>query len=151
MNALDFLKQEHDEHRRLFETAGVSGDEFETLRAELIHHVNIEETILFPRLKMIPLLRETVESAWKDHNEIMERIQELDAISDKLLREPLFKELKELHLAHIEEEEQVLFPRVRKLATEDYLIECGKQLLIQKNGPSEDDILYPEVPGSHEI
>ncbi len=151
MNAIEILCKEHEEHRRLFnEFSGQTG-EYGRIRSALVHHVNEEEAVLYPRLLELEKTRGETTKAWKDHNQIMGLIQKLDQETNDILWNALFQELKELHLNHIQEEEEILFPLIAAETSGEYLKEVGEQIVIQKVFEPTEKILYPEVPGSHQI
>ena len=81
----------------------------------------------------------------------MRVLQKLDQESNGIVWSALFQELRELHLRHIDDEEENLFPLVSSKASEDFLHEVGEQMLVQKVFEPTEKILYPEVPGSHQI
>lgn len=151
MNAIEILLREHENHRRLFENFRGQKEDFEKIREAIVHHVNEEEAILYPRLLSIGKTQEETTNAWKEHNRIMELLQKLDQETNGIIWSALFQELRELHLKHIDEEEENLFPLIMEQATEDYLQEVGEQMLVQKILEPTEKILYPEVPGSHQI
>ena len=151
MNAIDLLLREHEQHRRLFDSFSGTREEFEEIRRALVHHVNEEEAILYPRLLGIGKTQEETSVAWKEHNRIMELLQKLDQEPNGIVWSALFQELRELHLRHIDDEEENLFPLVSSEASEDFLQEVGEQMLVQKVFEPTEKILYPEVPGSHQI
>lgn len=151
MSAIDVLVREHDEHRRLFEEFTGSRIEFDRIRKALVHHVNEEEAILYPRLLRVETTEGPTARAWKDHNRIMELLQRLDDEENDIIWSALFQELKELHLRHIEEEERDLFPRVLTGASPEFLLEAGEQMIVQRLLEPTEKILYPAVPGSHQL
>lgn len=151
MNAINILLQEHEEHRTLFENFSGRPSEFAMIKEALVHHVNEEESILYPRLLELESTKDSTTNAWKDHNRIMELLQKLDEEKNGIIWSALFQELKELHLHHIEEEERDLFPLIASEASTEYLMEVGEQMVIQKVFEPTDKILYPAVPGSHQI
>lgn len=151
MNAIELLMREHNEHRNLFESFKGLDGEFEKIRDAIIHHVNEEESILYPRLLELGSTKEEAQSAWHDHNRIMQLMQRLDEEKNGILWNAHFQELKELHLKHIDKEERDLFPLISSEASSDFLKEVGEQMVIQKVFEPTDKILYPEVPGSHQI
>lgn len=151
MNAIDWLIREHREHKDLLDKVESSRKFYPQLKKEIVHHVNNEEAILYPRLLNIPEFKNEVTYAWKDHNRIMELLKLLDDEKDDGIWMDLFQELKTLHLQHIEEEEVVLFPRVMELTSEDYLNDVREQMIFQRLMESAENILYPEIPGCHEL
>lgn len=151
MNAISILLKEHEEHRRLFEAFSGLPSEFNEIKKALVHHVNEEESILYPRLLELESTKDSTTTAWKDHNRIMDLLQKLDQEKNDIIWNALFQELKELHHRHMEEEERDLFPLIAAEASTDYLLEVGEQMVIQKVFEPTERILYPEVPGSHRI
>lgn len=152
MDAIDYLLQEHDSHRKLLIQIETDKGMYLPFRSELVHHVNMEETILYPNLMKIQELEEVVRTAWEEHSLLMGLLQEMDQpdISEKLWSSKL-STLKKILLTHLDEEERDLFPKVRKLASPAFLFEVGEQMRIQKKLVSTADILYPDEPGSHKL
>jgi len=152
MNAISYLIEEHKSHRALLEKIGSDKSLFSTFREELIHHVHMEEVILYPGLLEVPELEKIVREAWKEHNLIMGLIQEMDdeTLSEKIW-ESKFAILKKLILLHLDEEEEKIFPLVRALASEEVLKDLGQKMIVQKIVTPTEDIIYPEVPGSHQL
>ena len=152
MNAISYLIEEHKSHRALLEKIGSDKSLFSTFREELIHHVHMEEVILYPGLLEVPELEKIVRAAWKEHNLIMGLIQEMDdeTLSEKIW-ESKFAILKKLILLHLDEEEEKIFPLVRALASEEVLKDLGQKMIVQKIVTPTEDIIYPEVPGSHQL
>ena len=152
MNAIDYLIQEHDSHRKLLSEIERDKLLFSTLREELIHHVHMEEVILYPGLLKVPTLEKIVREAWEEHNLIMGLIQEMD---DKNLPEKVwdskFAVLKKLILIHLDDEEKQMFPQVRGLASEEILNSLGDEMIFQKVTTPTEEIIYPEIPGSHQL
>lgn len=151
MNALDILINEHNNHRRLLEEVSRDPQLYPKLRADVIHHVNMEEAIFYPRLLKVKALSATVLEAWEEHNLIMQLIQELDGDLSVEAFGAKLETLKKLLLLHIEDEESKLFSKLRSLATPEFLLEVGRQMLIQKRSTDTEEILYPEEPGSHQL
>jgi len=152
MNAIDYLLQEHDSHRNLLNHIESNRPLYLQLREELIHHVNMEEAILYPNLLKLPELEAIVREAWEEHSLCMQLVQEMD---DKSLSEEAwlakFRTLKKLLIAHLEDEELKLFPKIKAMASEDFLFDVGEQMLVQKIHTSTKDIIYPDEPGSHKL
>ncbi len=126
MNAIELLKQQHDEVKELFQKAEkAEGDAllelFESIADDLAVHAAIEEKQFYPATKSArteELLHEAVE----------EHLAAKRVIADLLEMEPSdpqfeakVKVLKELVEHHIEEEEGELFPKVKRLLSEDEL------------------------------
>lgn len=152
MNAVDLLLREHDSHRKLLEEVTIANERFSVLRDEVIHHVNMEEAILYPNLLRVPELESIVREAWEEHSLCMQLIQEMDAVSNDIKAwEAKFSTFKKLLISHLDDEEERLFPRIRALASEEFLLDVGEQMLVQKASTPTDQIIYPDEPGSHKI
>ncbi len=145
MNAIDYLIEEHNSHRKLLKNIEKETYLFEKFREELIHHVNIEEAILYPSLLKVPALEIITRAAWEEHNLIMQLVQEIDQTpKDNEIWPSKVIALKRLVLNHIDDEEVDLFPKIRAMASPEFLSEIGKQMAYQKKSISSEEIIYPE-------
>ena len=129
MNAIDLLKQQHDQVEELFKKIenAKSGKEelFDQIADALAVHSAIEEQHFYPATKDVrteELLHEAVE----------EHLAVKRIIADLLEMEPddpqfdaKMKVLKEQVEHHVEEEEKELFPKVRKMHSKDELEDLG--------------------------
>ena len=130
MNALELLKEQHDEVEEMFEKIeNVTGPRkkalFEKLADALAVHATIEEKHFYPSVKAEQteeLLREAVE----------EHLSVKRLIADSMKCSPEDEQfdakiavLKEQVLEHAKEEEKELFPKVRKLLSRDELDDLG--------------------------
>ncbi len=153
MNALDYLRLEHTNHNALFDRIA-SGDEFamEELRSALIRHIRLEESFLFESsLKKKDLESET-RLAWEEHNILMELLQKLD--QKEFGTEAWISKIRlirKIHDSHIQHEEENLFPLMNKSMSREALEEIGEKMQDKRPDLIPDKVLYPEVPGSHEI
>lgn len=152
MDAIELLLKEHDSHRKLMDEVEEDHALFQKLKDEFVHHVNMEEAVLYPNLLRVPELEAIVREAWEEHSLCMQLLQEMDeeGISDKLW-ESKFSVFRKLALTHLEEEETKLFPRLREMASKEFLLEVGRQMIHQKSSTSTEEILYPQVEGSHKL
>lgn len=144
MNALDYLIQEHESHRKLLNEIESNHDVYAQFRKELIHHVNMEECILYPNLLRVPDLESATREAWEEHNLIMQLVQELDEQLDPKVWDSKFQTLKKLLLLHLDEEEKNLFPKIRSLSSDEFLDDVGEQMMIQKQVMPTEQIIYPD-------
>ncbi len=152
MNAINYLLEEHRTHREGLEAVETDTNAFSALRDEFIHHVNMEEVILYPNLLKVPELEAIVRLAWEEHNLCMQLIQEMDNVeSGSPAWKAKFKLFKKLVLDHLDEEETELFPKIRKLASEEFLRDVGQQMIVQKTFTDTEEIIYPDDPGSHKL
>ena len=130
MNALELLKEQHDEVEDMFEKIekadGAKKEAlFEKLADALAIHATIEEKHFYPSAKAEQteeLLREAVE----------EHLSVKRLIADTMKCDPEDEQfdakiavLKEQVLEHAKEEEKELFPKVRKLLSRDELDDLG--------------------------
>ena len=141
MNALELLKEDHRTVKELFEQAEGSEDEkgkriiFEEIQSELDTHARIEETIFYPAMEKHDELKAMVLESIEEHKQIKTLLKEIDNLksgSDKF--EPKLKVLMENVEHHAEEEEEgKMFPKVRKIVSEDDLEALGQELESAKN------------------
>lgn len=136
MNALDLLKAQHDEVKKLFARYGKLADHADAQRRELFEmiadrlgaHTTIEEQYFYPAARARDtedLLREALE----------EHLSAKRIIADLLEMEPddaefdaKMKVLREQIDHHVEEEESDLFKKVRKLLSKEQLDDLGIQM-----------------------
>jgi hemerythrin superfamily protein len=139
MNALDLLKQQHEEVSKLFkqfeklEEGGMAErrELFVMIADRLSAHATIEEQFFYPSIKTEKtedLVREAVE----------EHLAVKRIIADLLEMEPAdenynakMKVLQENVEHHVEEEEKELFKLVRKVLDEDQLLALGVQMMAE--------------------
>jgi len=137
MDALQLLKQDHDEVKGLLEKLdstterGVKTREelFTKVTRELEVHEAIEEEIFYPALKEHPKAKELVLEAYEEHHvvdNVMAEIRELpyddEAWGAKLTV------MKENVEHHIEEEEQEMFEQARDVFSKEELGELGARM-----------------------
>jgi len=139
MNALELLKQQHEEVSKLFkqfeklEEGGIAErrELFVMIADRLSAHATIEERFFYPSIKTEKtedLVREAVE----------EHLAVKRIIADLLDMEPAdenygakMKVLQENVEHHVEEEEKELFKLVRKVLDEDQLLALGVQMMTE--------------------
>lgn len=152
MNAIEYLLEEHRRHRESLDLIETDESAFPEFRREFIHHVNVEEAILYPNLLKIPELESVVRLAWEEHSLCMQLIQEMDSTDvGSAAWKTKFTILKKLVLDHLEEEEDELFPKIRELASPEFLNEVREQMMFQKELTDTEEIIYPDEPGSHKL
>ena len=136
MNALDLLKQHHDEVKKLFkqyEKLADHADEkrqelFEAIADRLSAHASIEELYFYPAAKA-----EDTEDLLREASE--EHLSVKRIMADLLDMEPSDEEfdakmqvLQEQIEHHVEEEETDLFKKARKLLSKEQLEDLGVQM-----------------------
>ncbi|HEY5957148.1 MAG TPA: hemerythrin domain-containing protein [Polyangiaceae bacterium] len=145
MNALELLKQQHDQVKELFAQFESTDDPEEKddlvqeLSDNLAAHAAIEEKIFYPAAyggSTKELLSEAVE----EHLAAKRIIADLlDLSSEDESFDAKVKVLKEQIEHHVKEEEQQLFPKVRQKLNADKLEALGEQMEDLFEQELEDD------------
>ena len=130
MNAIQLLKQQHDESEELFDQCeNARGTKkrllFEKIADSLAIHATIEEKHFYPSCKTEDtedLLREAVE----EHLSVKRLIADAMKCGEGDRQfEAKIAVLKEQVLEHAKEEEKELFPKVKKVLAKDELDDLG--------------------------
>jgi hemerythrin superfamily protein len=142
MNALELLKQDHQEASSLMDQLE-SGDEqsmmntFNQLKQALTLHTKMEETLLYPALQNNEQTGDIISEAYEEHQTVDEILAEMTGMAtsngefmDKLT------ELRENVEHHVEEEENEMFPKAEQILGRHRLEEMGAQMQQMKNGMS---------------
>jgi hemerythrin superfamily protein len=142
MNALELLKQDHQEASSLMDQLE-SGDEqsmmntFNQLKQALTLHTKMEETLLYPALQNNEQTGDIISEAYEEHQTVDEILAEMTGMAtsngefmDKLT------ELRENVEHHVEEEENEMFPKAEQILGRHRLEEMGVQMQQMKNGMS---------------
>jgi len=119
MNAIQLLKSQHAEVKRLFHKFERAQDEedkrsvFEQIADELAAHSEIEEKLFYPAV-CVDNLQEELEEAVEEHLSIKRLISDLLELNaaDESFRTKI-RVLREQVEHHVEEEEGELFPRIK--------------------------------------
>jgi hemerythrin-like domain-containing protein len=125
MNAIQFLKNEHDKAKRAFaEIQAASGSQraqlWANLEPELKTHEQIEEEALYgPVAQEVGPKDESLKEWQEQHHEevseaeaVIEEIDDLDPSADEWIEK--VEELKETLEHHIQEEEGTIWPRIEQ-------------------------------------
>ena len=139
MNAVQFLKQEHEKAKAEFAKvlsapATQRGEMWEKLEPELQIHEQIEDACVYEPLSRDADSRDKVLAEWREaHQEevdtvedLLEEIEDLEPDSDEWL-----DKVTEVHTNlknHIQEEEGQIFPRLGKVWDEARLQRAGQEL-----------------------
>ena len=136
VNAIEMLKQQHREVEELFEELEGAGERatktkerlFQKIADALAVHSEIEEKIFYPEAKTEEteeMLREAVEEHLSVKRVCADLLQ--SGPEDEQF-DARVKVLKEQIEHHVEEEEQELFPKVRKAKEEEELDDMGNRM-----------------------
>jgi hemerythrin superfamily protein len=138
--ALDVLKQDHSEARKLFKRferlkkSGDSDGQRQTAQAAckaLSIHAQIEEEIFYPALREGADASDALDEADVEHSHIKELVAQLETSQpgDDLFA-ARFTVLAEYVQHHVDEEESTIFSKARKAQCD--LVTLGEQLLARK-------------------
>ena len=157
MNAIDMLEEQHREVDDLFEElSDAKGQRKEDLFAEIADklavHAAIEERNFYPAVRE-RRTEDIVLESMEEHLQIKRVLVDLMStdIQDRAF-DARVKVLKEEVEHHVEEEESELFPKVRRLMTDDELEALGQEMtatqeeLLEQGNPREH---VPEEATSH--
>lgn len=145
MDALEFLKEDHQKVKRLFKQIAETVDPskrqelFDQIDTELEIHAHIEETVFYPALENYDQLIDMVAEARDEHQTVkalLEELEELGVESGKFVEE--LTVLMESVEHHVEEEEDEMFPAVRDILDAPTLEDLAKQLASAKGKPQHD-------------
>lgn len=136
VDALDFIQLQHDAVRQLFtdfenaveSQAWAIADE---ITSNLNVHTTLEEVTFYP--KMLALddkeIKKLIDDGIKEHGAVKDLIGKLQAMpADDPIFEEIVMLIRENVEHHMQEEENELFPKVRKLCDETWLHELGAEL-----------------------
>lgn len=163
MNAISLLEKDHRTVEGIFDQLeelkgeGASRkkkDLCEKLVRELSIHSAIEEMIFYPEVKKgIADAKEMVLESLEEHNVIK---WELDAIQSLKIGDARLdakiKVLKDAVMHHVEEEENLLFPKVRAQMEASKLSEIGKRLeQVKRIAPTRPHPRAPDQPPANVV
>jgi len=134
MDVLKFLQDEHDQAKAVFKkldnAEGAAARRlWDQLHSMLALHEEMEETLFYPPLEKEPAAEDLILESYQEHH-VMDVLQaEINALkpSDETWA-PKIKVLQENTEHHIEEEEDELFPKVRKIWDTARRAEVGRQM-----------------------
>lgn len=135
MDGIEALEKDHDRIRSLFCELESSTepqelqDAFEKLGNILTIHAEAEEQVLYPEASTCEGTSELIDKGRHEHDKGDEMVLEIKSIDPE---ESAFKqkigELQTFMLAHLDDEEKELFPRVRQCMSDRKLEELGKEI-----------------------
>jgi hypothetical protein len=132
MNAVQFLKQEHEKAKAEFEkvlkaSPTTRGGLWEHLVPELEVHEQIEEACLYEPIARDASGRDAMIAGWRDkHQSEVEKVKDLEPESQEWLTK-----VNEVHTSlrtHIQEEEGTIFPRLPGVWDAARLERAGREL-----------------------
>jgi len=157
MDAIKLLIQDHRQVERLFKEYERAGDRAHTTKArlaeavvrELSIHASIEEQFLYPTARELSdKLDEQVLEALEEHHVAKATLAELDKMSPTDERfDAKMTVLMESIRHHVDEEEENLFPKLRKLMAPEELTVLGEAMdAAKKVEPTHPHPMAPDTP-----
>ena len=135
MDALELLKQDHQAVKSLFDQIDDAEDAkqrkklFDQIDTELNIHAHIEETVFYSEMQKIDELKEMVEEALEEHQEVKTLLEEMEGLDPENEQfSASLEELMENVEHHVAEEEDEMFPKVREQCDQATLDRLGEQL-----------------------
>lgn len=137
MNAFELLKQDHKKVSGIFEKLEPTTERaektreelFTQLKQELTVHTTIEEQIFYPAIKDADETHEITLEALEEHAVVKQLLSELDADpKDTEEWKAKLTVLKENVEHHVEEEETEMFPKAKKVLSEEQIEQLGARM-----------------------
>jgi hemerythrin superfamily protein len=135
-DAIQLLRQDHDEVRKLFEEFESADEDrkFE-LAAEICQaltvHATIEEEIFYPQVREAIDAEDLMTEAEIEHATVKQLIERVQAGEvDEIQLTAMIKVMHEYVNHHVNEEQRKIFPRVRRAQLD--LVAMGQELLDRK-------------------
>jgi hemerythrin superfamily protein len=132
MDAIELLKEDHKKVEKIFTAMEKQEDRqklFPELDRELSVHAEIEEKIFYPAAKEAEPTRDLVLESIEEHKQIkmvLADLEQTDKSTD--VWGAALKVLKEDVMHHVGEEEDELFPKVRKVLSKEQLEDLGTRM-----------------------
>jgi hemerythrin superfamily protein len=132
MDAIELLKEDHKKVEKIFTAMEKQEDRqklFPELDRELSVHAEIEEKIFYPATKEAEPTRDLVLESIEEHKQIkmvLADLEQTDKSTD--VWGAALKVLKEDVMHHVGEEEDELFPKVRKVLSKQQLEDLGTRM-----------------------
>lgn len=146
MNAFTLLKADHKKVAGILEKIEATTERgvktrqelFSQLKTELEVHTRIEESIFYPVLEKADETRDITLEAFEEHRLVKQLLSELDEMEkDAEQWTARFTVLKENIEHHVEEEENDMFPKARKILSSEEAEILGKRLEAAKESELE--------------
>ena len=144
MNMIDMLMQDHQEAAGMMEQIESAGEgdasvmtTFEQLKQALMLHMQAEEQIFYPALRSNDETGDQIGESFEEHQEVKDMLAEMSGLqagNQEFM--DMMSDLKESVEHHVEEEENKLFPKARKILGDSRLEEMGQQFMQMKQGRS---------------
>src|ERR1700730_2948528 len=132
MDAIQLLKDDHQKVEKIFSPMERKENRqrlFVELDRELTVHATLEEQIFYPAAREAEPTRDLVLESIEEHKQIKMVLADLEQ-TDKTTDEwgAALKVLKEDVMHHVGEEEDELFPKVKKILSKEHLEDLGSRM-----------------------
>lgn len=144
-NALQVLKQSHQQISGLFELVQNSPDLsekltlFQQIKEELDLYSLVEQKIFYPALSQFDEVSDLIDQSYDEHDEIADLVEEIDQMEVEAIEGDHFDttmdefddaitELRDMYGRHIEREERELYPEIAQLLSDDDLLAIGNEM-----------------------
>lgn len=98
------------------------------------NHNYIEETLIYPQAEQVSSVANLAEHAYQEHAQLQHRLEELETCTDLEVLEKKCRELLDLMVLHHDQEEHILFPKLRTNWGEETVVLLGERMLsLQKS------------------
>jgi hemerythrin superfamily protein len=155
-DAIELLTAEHREQEQLFTVyeaskgdARVAKETADRIVREMSVHAVIEEMVLYPALRRwVEGGDELAEHGLEEHEEMKQLLAEVDGKpgDDPGVRETMGK-VKEINQDHIHDEEDKIFPALKRVVKEDKLMVMGEAMAkAKKLAPTHPHPKLPDEP-----
>ena len=144
MNMIDMLMQEHQEAAGMMDQIDSAGEAdasvmttFNQLKQALMLHMQAEEQIFYPALRNNDETGDQIGESFEEHQEVKDMLAEMSGLqagNEEFMS--MMRDLRESVEHHVEEEENELFPKARKILGDSRLEEMGQQMMQMKQGKS---------------
>src|SRR5438067_11797635 len=133
MEAIQLLKDDHKKVEKIFSDLENKRDDrralFPELDRELTIHAEIEEKIFYPATKEAEPTRDLVLESIEEHKQIKMVLSDLEKTDNTTeVWGAALKVLKEDVMHHVGEEENELFPKVKKVLSKQQLEDLGTRM-----------------------
>jgi hypothetical protein len=146
MDALQFLRAEHQRIHELFDQARHTGSSieargyYEDIKSELRLHVAVKEAVFYPALSGYPELQRFIDDMYESHSLLTEAERDLDQTFEPELFLDKFQDFSVDVRIAMNQEEFELFPKVRNLLHDIRLAQLGMLLADTRQRFEDQDL-----------
>ncbi|MDQ4132198.1 MAG: hemerythrin domain-containing protein [Actinomycetota bacterium] len=154
-DALQLLTEDHRRVEQIFvelESGTFNPEARDELVSQMVEelsvHAAVEEQVLYPAMrKALPDGDEQVDHAIEEHQEVKDKLAELEEMDETHATTPVLRELIESVRHHVEEEEGELFAQLRQAIDHDELAKMGQAITAAKKvAPTHPHPNAPNTP-----